>query len=645
MKPVSPYNAERKFDVCLSNSRWYTKELKDLKNSVLAHHTAYMCTKAEVAKRKYSILKKEYKKKINEAKRSMYDNYINSSGNKCKSAWKIIKQETNMTNNTKNVQIDPYAFNEFCIKSIEDIADKFDGDIPQHYILTAPEGEFTWRSVTEDEVMKAAAELSSSHSSDIFGFSNFFIKKIVNLIVIPLTLLINMCIHEKSFPDCLKLSKVLPIFKRGDINAVSSYRPISLVPSFSKIIESLLYKQMNEWFVQHQLISPRQFGFQKNKSTVLALEYLVKEIITAFENKKCVSLTLCDLTKAFDCISHDLLIAKLQHYGIRGESLNLIRSYLKNRRQIVNISNKLSDVRHVTNGVPQGSILGPFLFLVLINYLPFSLPQDLIMYADDTTLITSHSDLNQLKLSQINNLNIAKQWFHSNKLVLNEEKTQKLILGLPNTLDNEISYVKLLGFYLDPKLGWHKHIESICTKLSRVIFVFRKLRPLVSTETLRQVYFALFESHINYGIHLWGSATGVNSILLLQKRALRVIFNKNTKESCRPLFPELKVMTVYNLFIYRTLIFLRSNIDFYQTRSDVHSFNTRNKDKLDYTRCRLSVSSNTCFFNGINIFNKLPLEARKLPINRFKSCIHRWLLNRPFYSVNEFMECDVNIVF
>lgn len=226
-----------------------------------------------------------------------------------------------------------------------------------------------------------------------------------------------------------------------------------------------------------------------------------------------------------------------------------------------------------------------------------------------------------------------------------KKKTQKLILGLPNTLDNEISYVKLLGFYLDPKLGWHKHIESICTKLSRVIFVFRKLRPLVSTETLRQVYFALFESHINYGIHIWGSATGVNSILLLQKRALRVIFNKNTKESCRPLFPELKVMTVYNLFIYRTLIFLRSNIDLYQTRSDIHSFNTRNKDKLDYTRCRLSVSSNTCFFNGINIFNKLPLEARKLPINRFKSCIHRWLLNRPFYSVNEFMECDVNIVF
>ncbi|KAJ4444310.1 hypothetical protein ANN_06102 [Periplaneta americana] len=215
----------------------------------------------------------------------MYDNYINSSGNKCKSAWKIVKQETNMTNNTKNVQIDPYAFNEFCIKSIEDIADKFDGDIPQHYISTAPEGEFTWRSVTEDEVMKAVAELSSSHSSDISGFSNFFIKKIVNLIVIPLTILINMCIHEKFFPDCLKLSKVIPIYKRGDINTVSSYRPISLVPSFSKIIESLLYKQMNEWFVQHQLISSRQFGFQKNKSTVLALEYLVKEIITAFENK------------------------------------------------------------------------------------------------------------------------------------------------------------------------------------------------------------------------------------------------------------------------------------------------------------------------------------------------------------------------
>lgn len=255
--------------------------------------------------------------------------------------------------------------------------------------------------VSAEEIIKTVNGLSTSRSQDIFYLSNWFIKQIIFVIVIPLTFMFNLCFEKQVFPECLKLSKIVPTYKRGDRKLLSSYRPISLVPIFSKILESLMYKQVLYFFYQHNIFSSKQFGFQKGKSTVKAMEYLVKSIIMAFEDKNYVSITLCDLTKAFDCISHELLLFKLEHYGIRGESLKLFKSYLNNRRQIVNIKNKNSDIISINNGVLQGSILGPFLFIVAINDLPFNLSIEPIIYADDTTLVACNSDLKQLNVFTI----------------------------------------------------------------------------------------------------------------------------------------------------------------------------------------------------------------------------------------------------
>jgi hypothetical protein len=206
-----------------------------------------------------------------------------------------------------------------------------------------------------------------------------------------------------------------------------------------------------------------------------------------------------------------------------------------------------------------GSLLGPFLLNIMVNDLPSSLPCECIMYADDVTLINCHKEMDKLEHQKRTSLQVASEWFTSNSLHLNSAKTDDITFSLTNR-SHDPKVVKLLGFYLDSTLNWCHHISSVCSKISQILYALRKLKPMVDLGVLRTVYFSLLQCHINYGIILWGHSSGVKDILLLQKKAVRVMMGRSRLDHCKPLFKELKIMTVYNLFIYRLLVYTKENI-------------------------------------------------------------------------------------
>ena len=199
--------------------------------------------------------------------------------------------------------------------------------------------------------------------------------------------------QEGTFPNCLKIAKVIPVFKKGQMQDASNYRPISLIPVIGKVFEYVIFNQVNEYFRCFDLFNRVQYGFSKGKSTVDAIRNLVDKILFIFESGGYVLSSFCDLSMAFDSIEHNILIDKLRFYGIQGKQLKFFESYLTDRKQIVYVNGEFSSVRNLSNGVPQGSILGPLLFLIAVNDLPNNIDIDTIMFADDTTLVTFDKDL------------------------------------------------------------------------------------------------------------------------------------------------------------------------------------------------------------------------------------------------------------
>ena len=628
----------------LKKCPWYDVNLLHLRRQIFFWEIQAK-DKNPVALAKFASLKRVYRNEVHKAKVRHNDLRISISKNKNATAWSMIKEHSASHTSGQNVMIDPNVFNRFFVNNIStEIGHVYD-DVEISSIIQQSKSNsaqtFMFSSFSPASVVLAVKRLKSSRSEDAFGMSPLIMKQIFDILLVPLTDLYNLSLHSGYFPSILKNSIVVPIYKKGSRDDPNNYRPIALVPIFSKIFEYLLLDQLRPYF--QTFLSDFQFGFRSGCGTSNALQSVVNKILDNMEQRKYTSATLLDLTKAFDSLSHSILLYKLRLYGVSDRDLNLFRTYLSDRKQRVKSHAILSDTLSVNRGVPQGSVLGPFLFIIYMNDFPSFLGVPPIMYADDTTILVSNIDLQELNKSVELEVQRAEKWLNNNELVLNQEKTISITFSLNRKGISTCTSVKLLGLYLDSDMSWNTQIDSLIVTLARNLYLLRRLKSSLSLNFLCLSYHAFFHSHINYSILFWGGATRMQEIFTWQKRAIRTIFGLTHRESCRGKFKTLNILTVPCNFIFLAILYIKTNQSQFTSGTDIHTYNTRNKNLIVKPYLRLTKTNKTYVSIGVKYYNLLPITIKQLPLQKFKRVLKDILIEVEGYSLQEVENYFINI--
>ena len=631
---------------------WFTPQLKAMRQHLsLLNDICANCNSDEL-KNHRKMFNQSYNKAIKEAKIQNNNQIIKNSGYEKKRMWQVVNdlRDGKKTYNT-SIKFDPDDVNDYFVNVPKTILESFangnDRQSGLDVLLSKIDGgdisEFIFEPVTYIEIRDIITSTKSTPSRDFFGLTVELVKYIKDLIVVPLTNLINCCIRESIFPEVLKIALVVPVFKKGDPNMIQNYRPISLLPVISKIVEKALKRRITDYFETNNLFTSSQFGFRAGMGTREAVLSFVEDVLQCFENGDYLSATFCDLSKAFDCVQHELLLDKLLRYRFHASSVALIASYLHNRYQVVKCNNFLSSKKPVLVGVPQGSILGPILFLVYLNDFANNITTASVLhYADDTTIISRSNFLERSTELDLVALSEAEHWFRLNSLSLNTEKTIRTVFTLRHVADGVTGDpVKFLGVCLDSMLAWDHQVASVCRRLCSAIYALRVLSGNVSLDILRTAYYAFCQPIFTYNIIVWGNASGWNTVFRLQRRAVRLIDGLNYRDDCRRSYVKLGILTFPCLFILECLIYVKSNLGKFSSHGDIHAYGTRQKHNLIPEFCRLSKSQKSVGYISLQFYNKLPVSMRQMPTNRFKTSLKRFLMTNAFYTFEEYMSCSI----
>lgn len=618
--------------------KWLTKGMQNLKKLVTMLHDIYNSNPTEMNKHRLNTVKNEYVKLLSNARRKYYMDKIETADNKAKVVWAIINQETGRRKrNILPENIDPNDLNTFFIERADNLVQPLTENRASVKIKKHIDRSMYLRPVIPDDVSVIINNMKSSKTNDIYGINAWLLKRCIPYICEPLCYLVNLCISSGYFPEFLKKAKVVPIYKgKGRTEDPDNYRQISILPIISKVLEKIIFDQIITFVDKHEVLYEHQYGFRKKHDTTGAIMGLVNYILDSIENKRLCFSLFTDLTKAFDCVSHDILLQKLEFYGVRGLAHRLLKSYLSNRKQLVYCGREVSGEGAVTRGVPQGSVLGPLLFILFIN----DLPQDLevqnlltILFADDTSFTMSGGESLEIKniISLITEK--ARNWFAVNELYMNQEKTQILRYGAASET-REIKAVKFLGIYVDSGLSWQCHTNKLSCMLSSIVFAIRKIRNVAGTQAALAVYYSLFQSRLTYALLAWGRAATVHlqKVFLVQKAAVRAVVGAGYIDHCRPIFESLQIMSLYALIIYHELCHVKENEHLYIKHHQVHDYETRGRDNLIKPQRRIQKTD----VKGIDYYNKIPQEIRDLDLKTFKRRIKNSLQINCLYSFSEF---------
>ena len=496
-------------------------------------------------------LKSSLKKKIRFAKAKYYADVFEKNKSNIRHTWGAIKE----------------ILGKF--KNKHDFPDYFTLD---GKLISEPQLIANFECVNPTVVMKYINDLASKSSCRPDKISSILLKRLANYIVTPLTGMINQSFCTGTFPDKLKLAKVIPLYKKGDNHVFDNYRPISLLSTVSKIFEKVVFIQVYDYFCAHQLFYENQYGFRKCHSTELAALEPVDRLFKHLDDGKIPVSVFLDLSKAFDTLNHAILMDKLKYYGLNETSLNWFRSYLHDRYQYTEYNGTCSDVINLTRGVPQGSILGPLLFIIYMNDIHVATSNfKAILYADDTNLLSpmcsfsSSNSLNPTNLTEVTNsindeLSHVHEWLLINKLLVNVSKTKFMIfhhqqrridtlipdLKLDSQPIEHVSEFNFLGLTLDEHLSWKPHVQKVANKTSRTIGILRRLKNIIPISVLWTLYNTLILPHFHYCILSWGFRMG--RLKLLQKRAVRVMSGSRYNAHTDPLFKKLHLVKLSDLF-------------------------------------------------------------------------------------------------
>jgi len=480
---------------------------------------------------------------------------------------------------------------------------------------------------------KIISNLPNKRSCGYDGISNMLIKKIAPSLITPLCIAINKSIESGEVPDNLKIAQIVPVYKSKDSQVFTNYRPISLLLNISKILENVIHKRIYKFSHDRERSFSSQYGFRNHRSTNHAISEFLSNVLTDFDEKKYTLAIFLDLSKAFDTIDHQILLNKLEHYGIRGFALIWIKSYLSGRKQFVEFKGVKSTFQQVTCGVPQGSVLGPLLFIIYMNDLACTLQScSGILFADDTTIHKSDKSLPILFHHMNADLERVTQWFRANKLSLNTSKTHYVLfhnsimdvpefdykIKMAGVEIERVNQAVFLGLTLDSNLHWGPYIKTIESKLSSALYDLRRVSNMLPKDSLKTLYYSLVYSKLQYSIMHWGNkstyAYKIDRLIKQQNKAICII-NKNKSTSLvDPLYAASKVLKFHDvvklemlklMYDYNNSSLPEPLMNIFKDNKTIHNYNTRHANDPHLKTYHYKIASESFLHRAPYLWSKL----------------------------------------
>lgn len=537
--------------------------------------------------------------------------------------------------------------------------------LPNSSASSQQASSFVLLETDSEEVYNILMGLKSNSAAGWDGIGTNFLKLIGKEVSHIVAHLVNLCMGQGIFPTALKHAIVTPIHKGGDRDEASNYRPISVLPVLSKILEKIINCRLISFLNKYKLISDCQFGFRRGISTedaIIALTSYISEIVD--KNKKCITVFL-DLQKAFDTVSVPILIHRLESLGIRGTPLALLTNYLCDRRQSVKVGDYKSESADITYGVPQGSVLGPTLFLIYINNLcNLKVPNaKLISYADDTAIVFSGSTWDEVHNFAQSGLAQVACWLDNNLLTLNASKTNYICFtnynsSQPNSdykikiheckdLTNKncscysidkISQTKYLGVMVDQRLTWYSHIDLLTGRIRKLSWMFKTLRHVADAVLLKQIYISLGQSILNYCIPIWGGSAKTRFLELerAHRSLLKVIYFKPYRFPTVSLYSQCGLLSVRKLYVLHAILKLHKKLPY---NSTTQNKKRRIQNVAPVAQIKTVYARRQFTFQSARIYNKLNkiLNFHPTTTHSCKYRLQNWLLGKDYDEIENLL--------
>lgn len=666
----------KKYKIRSSNVKisYLTRGLKISRKTCLKLHRKAKIRPTFINKNRYKVYRNLYNKLLRIAKRDFYREKTKKAGNDSKKLWNIIKNASNFPQ--KDNKISSIIVNEFSFNSDGEIADQFNshftslGDKAKAYIPSTytdfreflPDrikNTFFLRPISVYDMFKYILSISPKSSTDINGYSMKLLHKVAASISLPLSHIYNLSCEQGIFPDSFKISKVIPIHKSNEKSNMNNYRGISLINTFSKVFEKIMSTRLSIFLEENSFFYIKQFGFRQHHSTQHAILNITNFVTKAINNGQFALMLSFDVYKCFDILAHNILFVKLEHYGVRGVSLEWFKSYFKNRKQKVLINSTFSsNFCQIEDGVLQGSVIGVLLFLIYINDLcNCSKLLEIILFADDNNSLLANNDIQSLISTANEEIEKLKQWYSSNRLAIHplkskfilfhpdwmklnlpihnnepyiplflnlndpdETNLEKLFLlkGVPNPSENSL---KTLGIFLDKNLNMKSHVEYLQGTISRSIFNLKIMKNLLDKRHLKLLYNSYVHSHIIYSAYFLSmcSDSTLNPLIKLQKKAIRAICNMGYREHTAPLFKSEQILPIKLEIKFQSLSFMHAynylrlpaafnNI--WIKNSNIAHYRLRNAEDFNIPNVRYVYLFKHPLYIFPRIWNELNLELR-----------------------------------
>ena len=641
------------------NSPWITPQIIKMMYQRDYMHRKAVDTQCDDMWQKYRELRNKINDTIKFEKQQYYEDAIISNQRNPKSMWKKINElvRENKHNSTMKCNIPASKFNDFFSTIGHKVTAKLGNGCEFKWKNPPSVHSFEFHIIEENKVRKDIEALDSDSSNDVLKLDCKLLKLSSSLICTSLTHLFNLSLMSRIIPPDWKLARITPIYKgKGDTSEECNYRPISVLSYVAKLFEKQVHFQLLHYLEFHSFITPYQSAYLKKHSTVTCLHRVVDDMCENIDDDLLCGVCFLDIEKCFDSINHDILRRKLAQYGVNGDALQWFENYLQGRPQCVRVNNVTSESRPCTMGVPQGSILGPLLFLLYVNDFPQHVQnENCNIFADDTIIYSFGSNVHEVMTHLQGALDSAIPWYTSNRLGINADKSAMMLVGKNSKVQNhvnvtinnvpveQVNSMKYLGIHLDDNLSWDVQCDKLYRNIAGKISVLRRIRSFTKPGTLKSLYEKTVQPVFDYACTVWSNTKqgNIQKLQRAQNYAARIVSGNFDYVNFRSLdlLHALKWPTVQERCNYFTALLMYKSIngltplhltDSLVRACDVHDRNTRlsNSKDVHVPPHKSNILKRSFIYNDSVIWNNLPSEIKRAEnLNQFTYRYKTTILN------------------